>query len=261
VKIFRQLRAVELSKAPRVIQNWSVKYGGNVIHGEPEDGHVALSSDEDSLHIYFTQSSMDTRRSNSELVEKLSSFCGFDKGSEDGLDRKYLLLCIITEPDQAEIDSLLDKHRVPPLLSDSDLAAEDERHQKEQLKPRGVVPAAIQPAGGTGAGYIKPDATHTAIAGVAENICLENIRVFTVNDEFSSASNAKYFLLSKSPGGLPGAGNAYLVEPGMKLGANEALGMENIHVHALKIRMPDHEAERIAGLGEVFVSQQPSQSP
>jgi len=81
-----------------VIQNWSLRYNGQVIQGEPEDGHIALNSDENALYIYFTQSSISSLRSNSELVEKLSSFCSFDKGNDDGLDRKYLLLYIVTEP-------------------------------------------------------------------------------------------------------------------------------------------------------------------
>jgi len=253
MKIFQQLRAVELSKAPRVIQNWSLNYNGQVIQGEPEDGHIALNSDENALHIYFTQSSMGTPRSNSQLVEKLSSFCGFDKGNDDGLDRKYLLLYVVTEPDQGEIESLLDKHKVPPLLSDDDLAAEDKRNKKEQLQPRGAISASTRHIGVALTGESKFDSTHTAMAGLAEKIPLGNIRVFTVNDEISSASNANYFLLSRSSLGLPSARSAYLVNPG----ANQIPGMENVHVLGLRRTMLDQDAERIAGLGEIFVSLRP----
>lgn len=128
-RIFQQLRAVEAYQAPRVIQHWSVQYNRRTIQGEPETGYVALKSYDTSLHIYFAEGSTETSRCKRELVERLSSFCGFSNATNTEFDRKYLLLNILDEPDLDEIDVLLDRERVPPLVSDNDLAEEAEREQ------------------------------------------------------------------------------------------------------------------------------------
>jgi hypothetical protein len=202
---------------------------------------------------------MGTRRSNSELVEKLSSFCGFDKVGDDNIDRKYLLLCIITEPELMEIEDLLDKHRVPPLLSDEDLAVEDAKRKKEQAQPRrsGMVEAT------TGA---KTNTTQTAdplkfdirtsyetITALAGKIIPESIRVFTVNDNIPGSLNGNTTLFTHGPSGF-GTSGLYRVHPDGRTGAANIPGMENVHVLALRKRLMDEEAEKVAALGEIFVS-------
>jgi hypothetical protein len=121
-----------------VIQTWSVKYKFSVVQGEPEDGQIALQSDDTSLHIYFAEPFIGRSSSDSELAEKLASFCGFEKATEDNIDRKYLLLSIINAAEQAEIDDLLDQHRVPPLVSDDELAEEYERIRKQLRDAKGI---------------------------------------------------------------------------------------------------------------------------
>jgi hypothetical protein len=128
-RIFQQLRAVEAYRAPKVIQHWSVQYNRRTVEGEPEIGHVALKSDETSLHIYFAEGSTETSRCRRELVERLSSFCGFNNATSTEFDRKYLLMNILSEDDLDEINAMLDRETVPPLVSDADLADEAERKQ------------------------------------------------------------------------------------------------------------------------------------
>jgi len=82
------------------------------------------------LHIYFAEGSAQTPRSKRELVERLSSFCGFSNATNMELDRKYLLMNILEDDDLGEIDAMLDRERVPPLVSDGDLADEVERKEK-----------------------------------------------------------------------------------------------------------------------------------
>jgi hypothetical protein len=135
-RIFQQLRAVEAYRAPGVIQHWSVQYNHRIVQGEPETGHVALKSDDTSLHIYFAEGSTETSRSKRELVERLSSFCGFSNATETEFDRKYLLMNILDEPDLDEIDAMLDRARVPPLVSDDDLAEEAEKKNANQNQQR-----------------------------------------------------------------------------------------------------------------------------
>lgn len=277
LKIFQQLRAVSISKAPRVIQSWSVKYKNQTIQGEPEDGFVALSSNDSALHIYFAEKTMGSRRSNSELVEKLSSFCGFDKGSEDGIDRSYLLLCAIMEEDQKEIDTLFDKHKVPPLATDGELVAEEERVKK--LEAKAVKNSQNNANSGvTGVGYPvtprstttgqtstvtppKINASYMTIAALAEKILLQQIKVFTVSgDVAAQGSSSDWVMFARNMHGssstIPSS-PSYMFDGDMLPGPNGVPSMENIQLISLKRSMRSHDLDRLQGLGEVFVSPLP----
>jgi hypothetical protein len=268
MKIFQQLRAVWVSKAPSVIQSWSVKYGNQIIQGEPEDGFVALSSGDRALHIYFAEKTMGSRRSNSELVEKLSSFCGFDKANEDGIDRYYLLLCVIIEDNQKEIDTLFDKHKVPPLATDGELVAEEERVKKLEAKPS-------QNNTNTGVGHtvthrsatagqtspvtpLKTNASYMTIAALAENILLQQIKVFTVSgDVAAQCSSSDWVMFARNMHGGSSSKStspSYMLDADMSSGLNGVPSLENIQLIYLKRSMRNHDLDRLQGLGEVFVS-------
>jgi hypothetical protein len=271
LKIFQQLRVVSISKAPRVIQSWSVKYKNQIIQGEPEDGFVALSSNDSALHIYFAEKTMGSRRSNSEFVEKLSSFCGFSKGSEDGIDRSYLLLCAIMEDDQKEIDTLFDKHKVPPLATDGELVAEEERVKKLEAKAakhsqnntnsgvgHTVTPQSTTSGQTSTATPPKINASHMTIAALAEKILLQQIKVFTVSgDVAAQGSSSDWVMFARNMRGssssIPSS-PSYMLDADMSPGPNGVLSMENIQLISLKRSMRAHDLDRLQGLGEVFVS-------
>jgi hypothetical protein len=255
MKIFQQLRAVSVSKAPRVIQSWSVKYLNQTIHGEPEDGCVAMSSNDTSLHIYFAEKTMGSRRSNSELVEKLSSFCGFGKASEDGIDRSYLLLCVIMEDDQQEIDTLLDKHKVPALATDGELVAEEERAKRLE---------ALQYSTGTrrkaAVAPLKMNVSYMTIAALAEKILLQQIKVFTVSEDVAiEGYSSDWIMFARNMDGSGGSSSnssslSYMLDANMSLGPNGVPSMENIQLISLKLGMRNQDLDRLQSLGEVFVS-------
>jgi hypothetical protein len=251
-----------------VIQSWSVKYKNQIIQGEPEDGFVALSSNDSTLHIYFAEKTMGSRRSNSELVEKLSSFCGFDKGSEDGIDRSYLLLCAIMEDDQKEIDTLFDKHKVPPLATDGELVAEEERVKKLEAKhsqnnTNSGVGQTVTPKS-TAAGQTSPvtqpklNASYMTIAALAEKILLQQIKVFTVSgDVAAQGSSSDWVMFARNMHGGSSSiapSPSYMFDGDMSPGPNGVPSMENIQLISLKRSMRSHDLDRLQGLGEVFVS-------
>jgi hypothetical protein len=273
MKIFQQLRAVSVSKAPRVIQSWSVKYGNEIIQGEPEDGFVALGSNDTALQIYFAEKTMGTRRSNSELVEKLSSFCGFDKANEDAIDRSYLLLCVLIEDDQGEIDALFDKHKVPPLATDGELVAEEERVKKLEAK-------SFQSSTNTGVGHtvtngtagqknlatpLKPTASYMTMGALAEKILLQQIKVFTVSSDVAAqGSESDWVMFARNNHGgssSKSASPSYMLDADMTPGPNGVPSLENIQLIYLKRNMQKHDLERLQGLGEVFVSPSVNPSP
>ena len=268
MKIFQQFRTVSVSKAPRVIQSWSVKYGNQIIHGEPEDGFVALSSNDGALHIYFAEKTMGSRRSNSELVEKLSSFCGFDKANEDGIDRYYLLLCVIIEDSQKEIDTLFDKYKVPPLATDGELVAEEERVKKLEAKSsqnniNTNVGHTVTHQAST-AGHISPvtplktNATYMTIAALAEKVLLQQIKVFTVSgDVAAQGSSSDWVMFARNMHGGSSSKStspSYMLDTDMLPGPNGVPSMENIQLISLKRSMRNHDLDRLQSLGEVFVS-------
>jgi hypothetical protein len=275
LKIFQQARVVSISKAPRVIQSWSVKYKNQIIQGEPEDGFVALSSNDSALHIYFAEKTMGSRRSNSEFVEKLSSFCGFSKGSEDGIDRSYLLLCAIMEDDQKEIDALFDKHKVPPLATDGELVAEEERvkkleakHSQNNTNTGGSHTTTPKP---TAAGQTSPvtplkmNASYMTIAALAEKILLQQIKVFTVSGDVAvQGSSSDWVIFARNMHGSSSSiasSPSYMFDVDMSPGPNGVPSMENIQLISLKRSMRSHDLDRLQGLGEVFVSRSTHSHP
>jgi hypothetical protein len=258
-----------------VIQRWSVKYKNQIIQGEPEDGFVALTSNDSALHIYFTEKAMGSRKSNSELVEKLSGFCRFDKGSEDGIDRRYLLLCTIMEDDQKEIDTLFDKHKVPPLATDGELVAEEERAKNVESKQSqkdidsGVSNTATpqptteeQPSPATPP---KIHASYMTIAALAEKILLQQIKVFTVSgDVAAQGSSSDWVMFARNTHGNSSStpsSPSYMLDADMSPGPNGVPSMENIQLISLKRSMRSHDLDRLQGLGEVFVSPSPIPVP
>jgi hypothetical protein len=258
-RIFQQLRAANVFKAPKVIQNWTVDFNGRAIRGAPENGFTALTSDDASLQIYLDQSAIGTTRTNGELAEKLSSFCGFDKGEEDGIDRKFLLLYILGESDQTYIDAMLDKNRVPVLISDADLAEEEERHKREQAQPRqstvtlGAVPTqdtkGIKVSAST-MGF----ASHAGMAALGSKFLPENIRVYTVRDgDVTARGDGSAFVYDRRYPGTAAPGNPYFVDPSRQAGTGSTPRLNNVHVMALGRGGLDPDSEKIAGLGEVFV--------
>lgn len=268
MKIFQQLRAVSVSKAPRVIQSWSVKYGIQIIQGEPEDGFVALGSNDSALHIYFAEKTMGTLRSNSELVEKLSTFCGFDKAIEDGIDRSYLLLCVIMEDDQKEIDTLFDKHKVPPLATDGELVAEEERVKKleamhsQNSTNTGLDGVVTNKSTTTGQTNVvtppKMTASYMTMGALAEKILLQQIKVFTVSGGMAGeASSSDWVMFARNTQGGSSSGSlspSYMLDADMTPGPNGVPSVENINLISLKRNMRNHDLDRLQGLGEVFVS-------
>jgi hypothetical protein len=272
MKIFQQLRAVSVSKAPRVIQSWSVKYGSQIVQGEPEDGFVALGSNDSALHIYYAEKTMGTQRSKRELVEKLSTFCGFDKASEDGVDRSYLLLCVIMEDDQKEIDMLFDKHKIPPLASDGELVAEKERAKKLEAKASqdntatGVGHTITQQSATAGKSPVIPPkmtASYMTMGALAEKILLQQIRVFTVSaDVAAQGSESDWVMFARNTNGGSSSKSttpSYMLDADMTPGPNGVPSVENIQLISLKRNMRNHDLDRLQGLGEVFVSS-PTQS-
>ena len=251
-----------------MIQSWSVKYGNQIIQGEPEDGFVALSSSDRALHIYFAEKTMGSRRSNSELVEKLSSFCGFDKANEDGIDRYYLLLCVIIEDNQKEIDTLFDKHKVPPLATDGELVAEEERVKKLEAKPSqnntntGVSHTVTHQSTTVGQTSpvtpLKTNASYMTIAALAENILLQKIKVFTVSGDIAAqGSSSDWVMFARNMHGGSSSKStspSYMLDADMSPGLNGVPSMENIRLIYLKRSMRNHDLDRLQGLGEVFVS-------
>ncbi len=251
-----------------MIQSWSVSYGNQIIQGEPEDGFVALSSNDRELHIYLAEKTMGSRRSNSELVEKLSSFCGFDKTNEDGIDRYYLLLCVIIEDNQKEIDNLFDKHKVPPLATDSELVAEEERVKKVEAKPSqnktntGVSHSVTHES--TTAGKTSPviplgtNASYMTIAALAEKILLQEVKVFTVSDDVAAqGSSPDWVMFARNISGGSSSKStspSYMFDADMSPGPNGVPSMDNIQLISLKLNMRNHDLNRLQSLGEVFVS-------
>jgi hypothetical protein len=65
-------------------------------------------------------------------VDRLSSFCGFSNATNTEFDRRYILRNILDESHQDEIDEMLDREKVPRLVTDGQLAEEEERRQREQ---------------------------------------------------------------------------------------------------------------------------------
>jgi hypothetical protein len=258
-----------------VIQSWSVKYKDQTIQGDPEDGFVALSSNDRALHIYFAEKTMGSRKSNSELVEKLSSFCGFDKGSEDGIDRSYLLLCAIMEDDQKEIDALFDKHKVPPLATDVELVAEEERVKKLEAKhsqnntntgvSHTVTPKPVATGQTSPVAPLKMNASYMTIAALAEKILLQQIKVFTVSgDVAAQSSSSDWVMFARNMHG--GSSNissspSYMFDADMPPGPDGVPSMENIQLISLKRSMRSHDLDRLQGLGEVFVSRSTHSHP
>jgi hypothetical protein len=274
MKIFQQFRTVSVSKAPRVIQSWSVKYGNQTIQGEPEDGFVALSSNDGKLHIYFAEKTIGSRRSNSELVEKLSSFCGFDK-AEDGIDRYYLLLCVIIEDSRKEINTLFDKHTVPPLVTDGELVAEEERVKKLEAKAsqnntNTDVGNTVTHQSAT-AGQMSPvtplktNASYMTIAALAEKILLQQIKVFTVSgDVAAQGSSSDWVMFARNLYGGSSSKStspSYMLDADISPGPNGVPSMENIQLISLKRSMRNHDLDRLQSLGEVFVSPQTHSHP
>jgi hypothetical protein len=268
VKVFQQLRAVSVSKAPRVIQSWSVKYGNQTIQGEPEDGFVALSSNDRTLHIYFSEKAMGSRRSNSELVEKLSSFCGFDKATEDGIDRSYLLLCVIMEDDPEEIDALFDKHKVSPLATDGELVAEEERVKKLEAKTsqnnsNTGVSLTVKDQSATAGNSspeksLKTNASYMTIAALAEKILLQQVKVFTVSSDVAAqGSSSDWLMFARNTHGSSSSKStspSYMLDADMSPGPNGVPSIDDIQLISLKRSMRNHDLDRLQGLGEVFVS-------
>lgn len=159
---------MEAYRALGVIQHWAIQYKRCTVQGEPETGHVALKSDDTSLHLYFAEGSAQTARSKRELVERLSSFCGFSNANNMELDRKYLLMNILEDDDLDEIDAMLDRERVPSLVSDDDLANEAERKEKaRQVRLRSTA---------TG------NALLTTRLGGIPAARIDNLFLFSVND-------------------------------------------------------------------------------
>lgn len=218
-----------------------------------------MTSDENTLQIYLAQDSIGATRSNIELVEKLSSFCGFDKSNEDGIDRKYLLLYILTEDDQAYIDAQLDKDRVPPLISDNELIEEAERHKREQGQPRALSSAtkSIQTDSkeSSSSKYNEKASSSTGskLAALADRLLTKNIRVYTVrNGGLPDGRNHDAFVYDRkypSTSSL-GAGEPYFVDPKKR----STFGLlPNVRAMSMR-RSEDPESERLAALGETYVS-------
>ena len=234
-RIFQQLRAVEAYQASEVIQHWSVRYNRRTIQGKPEAGHVALKSDDTSLRIYFAEGSSGTPRCKRELVERLSSFCGFINATTTEFDRKYLLMNILDEDDLNEIEEMLDRERVPPLASDGDLAAEAERrrnaHENRQRSSGSVAPT-----------------NRTADIPTSR---IGNLRIFAARDWDPSASfdGDGIIFPQGSPCSNAGAGNSRDVPelPNVRL-FSFARGSTARRLGATE---PD---ERTASVGEIFVS-------
>jgi len=255
-----------------VIQSWSVTFGGQTIQGLPEEGYVALSSTDTALHVYFAEKSMGSRRSNSELVEKLYSFCGFDKADEAGMDRSYLLFCIIIEDDIHEINTLLDKHKVPRLPTDVELVDEEERMKKleaqsSQSKNKINASQTIS-LSSTASSRLegtpgKISASYMSIAALAEKILLQQVKVFTVSDEDAvGASNADWIMFSRNTHGNESSSArlsspAYGLDADITPGPNGVPSVENIQLISLKRSMRNHDLDRLQALGEVFVSLTP----
>jgi hypothetical protein len=258
-KLFQQLREVSVSKAPRVIQSWSVKYGGQIIQGEPEDGFVALSSNDGALHIYFSQKAMKSQRSNRELVEKLASFCGFGKANEDGIDRYYLLLCVITEDSQEEIEKLFDKHKVPPLATEDELVAEEERLKKLAAMVSQSNTSVGLTATHQSAKPAKVTVSHMTIAALAEKILLQKVQVLFTDsvDVAAQASSLDWIMFARNMHGgsfSKSTSPYYMFDADMSPGPNGVPSVENIQLISLKRSMRNHDLDRLQGLGEVFVS-------
>jgi hypothetical protein len=212
---------------------------------------------------------MGSRRSNSELVEKLSSFCGFDKANEDGMDRSYLLLCVIMEDDQAEIDALFDKHKVPPLATDGELKAEEERAKNLETKASlknihaGANHQSTSSAPTSPTIPRKPNASYMSIGALAEKILLEQVKVFTVSSDVASqSSTADWVMFARNTnGGSKTTKRSYALDANVKPGPNGVPSMEDIQVVSLKRSMRNHDLDRLQGLGEVFVSSPLFQPP
>jgi hypothetical protein len=236
-RIFQQLRAVEAYRAPKVIQHWSVQHYRRTVQGEPEIGHVALKSDDTSLHIYFAEGSTGTSRSKRELVERLSSFCGFSNATNNEFDRKYLLMNILDEPDLDEIDAMLDRERVPLLASDSDLADEAVRKQNACQNRQ------------------RPTATGSVLSTITLTLSqIDNLLVFGAKDWDPSSIIETDGLIFAQGRMSPNTRNG---------GIGDIPGLRNVRIFSFKGRGSAHrglgaieEDERTVSEGEIFVSSQ-----
>ncbi|KAF2475109.1 uncharacterized protein BDR25DRAFT_99983 [Lindgomyces ingoldianus] len=141
-RIFQQLREVEVFTAPKVVQHWSIWLNGAETVGEPQDGRVALTANDDGLKIYFSESSFGTARCRWEFAELIADFCGISNDPDSRNNSKSLLLLILNEGQVGEINEILDTNSIPPLLSDHDLEdAENEpregRHRRSNQSSGG----------------------------------------------------------------------------------------------------------------------------
>jgi len=232
IRIFRQLRAVEAYRATGVIQHWSVRYNGANVQGRPENGHIALKSDDNSLHIYFAQDSMRMGRAMHELVNRLATFCGFRSATNTELDRRYILRSILDESHQDEIEEMLDREMVPPLASDDELADEEERRNRQNGEGTATLATGrVRQAGSGGAG--------SAQAVLFVGVLFQNLRVFNGENWNPSQTNT-------------GAENQRRRTSAIgAVGANTAGG--RLFVYATQ-RLSLHESEqRTAWEGEIHV--------
>jgi len=166
---------VTVFKAPEVRQNWSITFEGRTIHGQSEAGCVALNSSNDALQLYFAQGFVSTSKSKRELVDRLYNFCGMNNTTLKRHDLQYLLSQILDEDDTNEIIDILDRARVPELVTDEELDEEAKRNNRQHFHrpPR----TSASGRGGRGNGGSATGKDWDAILEVIEGLLAGNVHV------------------------------------------------------------------------------------
>lgn len=91
-----------------MIQKWSIQVGSDPTQGRSKDGSVVLSTEHDSLEIYFKEGYFEENKTPGDLIEAIASFCGIE-------DHRGLLLTIALTENPRKIQEYFQRHGVPAL--------------------------------------------------------------------------------------------------------------------------------------------------
>ncbi|ORX95880.1 hypothetical protein BCR34DRAFT_187331 [Clohesyomyces aquaticus] len=167
-RIFQKIREVEVYKATRVVQHWSIFLNGVETVGEPQEGRVAITDNDDGLKVYFAENSFGSAHCRWEFTEKIADFCGISNDPDARSNSKSLLMLILNEGQVGEINEILDTNAIPPLINDEELE-EAEGQARDGQRGRG--------AQGGRAGRSRPD----PFAHLPDDL-RNRIRVFAAGD-------------------------------------------------------------------------------
>ncbi len=128
---------LEVYFTEKVIQNWVVKVGAEAIQGRQKDGNVVVSTESETLKIYFKQGYLEKNRTPGDLIEAIASFCSIEEKS------LYLLTIAITETAQT-IQECFQRHGIPTLNLDDE--PKEEVHDFDDFDPRKLSSSSSVPA-------------------------------------------------------------------------------------------------------------------